>query len=242
MVEPCNPFLKEFVWNKLLVHSVRTNREVRIYSLCNESIVAIFIGCLCVCVCVCVCLCVSHTQTHTHTHVCVCVCVCQKKTKDRADGMSEKSARSPRRDSNLYLWDTRPSCVFCVCACVRLFCVRACVRVHLLRTVCDGEMDCRTLERFCILKYFGIFKTESSDQVKVRSAVLCRCLTTKTVLPITFVDVVGLVVSSFGMRHYLVRSKIAFSSGVYGKAFPRGRMLRGFSAAYGRRSRIPHLL
>ena len=42
--------------------------------------------------------------------VCVCVCVCQRKTKDRADGMREKSAHCPRRDSNLYLWDTRPSC------------------------------------------------------------------------------------------------------------------------------------
>ena len=43
-------------------------------------------------------------------YVCVCVCVCQRKTKDRADGMREKSARCPRRDSNLYLWDTRPLC------------------------------------------------------------------------------------------------------------------------------------
>ena len=42
--------------------------------------------------------------------VCVCVCVCQRKTKDRADGMKEKSAHSRRRDSNLYLWDTRPPC------------------------------------------------------------------------------------------------------------------------------------
>ena len=33
---------------------------------------------------------------------------CQRKTKDRADGMREKSAFCPRRDSNLYLWDTRP--------------------------------------------------------------------------------------------------------------------------------------
>ena len=51
--------------------------------------------CVCVC-CVCVCVCV--------------VCVCQRKTKDRADGMREKSAHCPRRDSNLYLWDTRPPC------------------------------------------------------------------------------------------------------------------------------------
>ena len=42
--------------------------------------------------------------------VCVCVCVCQKKTENRADGMSEKSAHSPGRDLNLCLWDTRPSC------------------------------------------------------------------------------------------------------------------------------------
>ena len=39
-----------------------------------------------------------------------CVCGCQRKTKDRADGLREKSAHCPRRDSNLYLWDTRPSC------------------------------------------------------------------------------------------------------------------------------------
>ena len=45
-----------------------------------------------------------------HVCVCVCVCVCQRKTKYRADGMREKSAHCPRRDSNLYLWDTRPSC------------------------------------------------------------------------------------------------------------------------------------
>ena len=42
--------------------------------------------------------------------VCVCVCVCQRKMKDRADSMREKSAHSPRRDSNLYLWETRPPC------------------------------------------------------------------------------------------------------------------------------------
>ena len=35
---------------------------------------------------------------------------CQRKTKYRADGMREKSAFRPRRDSNLYLWDTRPPC------------------------------------------------------------------------------------------------------------------------------------
>ena len=42
--------------------------------------------------------------------VCVCVCVCQRKTKDRADGVREKSAHCPRRDLNLYLWDMRPPC------------------------------------------------------------------------------------------------------------------------------------
>ena len=35
---------------------------------------------------------------------------CQRKTKDGADGMRGKSAHFPRRDSKLYLWDTRPSC------------------------------------------------------------------------------------------------------------------------------------
>ena len=54
--------------------------------------------CVCLCVCVCVCVCVS-----------VCVCVCQRKTKDRADEMREK-VPLPLRDSNLYLWATRPSC------------------------------------------------------------------------------------------------------------------------------------
>ena len=62
----------------------------------------------------------SHTKLHSSKCVCVracvracmyvCVCVCQRKTKDRADGIREKSARYPRRDSNLYLWDTCPSC------------------------------------------------------------------------------------------------------------------------------------
>ena len=49
------------------------------------------------------------------------VCVCQRKTKDRADGMREKSAHCPRRDSNLYLWDTRRAPArarVCVCVCV----------------------------------------------------------------------------------------------------------------------------
>ena len=50
-------------------------------------------------VCVCVCVCVR---------ACARVCACQRKTKDRADGMREKSSPCPRRDSNLYLWDTRP--------------------------------------------------------------------------------------------------------------------------------------
>ena len=35
---------------------------------------------------------------------------CQRKTKDGADGMREKSAHCPRRDSNLHLRDTRPPC------------------------------------------------------------------------------------------------------------------------------------
>ena len=35
---------------------------------------------------------------------------CQRKTKDRANGMREKSAHSPRRDLNLFLCDTRPLC------------------------------------------------------------------------------------------------------------------------------------
>ena len=60
--------------------------------------------------CACVRLCVC---------VCVCVCVCQRKTNDRADGMREKSAHSPRRDSNRV-------CV-CVCVCV---CVYMCVCMH----------------------------------------------------------------------------------------------------------------
>ena len=75
--------------------------------------------------------------------VCVCVCVCQRKTKDRADGVREKSAHCPRRDSNRY-WMCSRVCV-CVCVCVRkrkkieltacakkvpipLECVRVCVR------------------------------------------------------------------------------------------------------------------
>ena len=47
---------------------------------------------------VCVCFCVN-----------VCVCMCQRKMKDRADSMREKRAHCPRRDSNLYLWNTRQS-------------------------------------------------------------------------------------------------------------------------------------
>ena len=83
------------------------------------------------------------TCWRVHVCVCVCVCVCQRKTKDRADGMREKSAFCPRRDSNLYLWDTRPPCFRLhyegqaasrqsACACVRArapvcMCVCVCV-------------------------------------------------------------------------------------------------------------------
>ena len=52
----------------------------------------------------------SLSVTNLCVCVCVCVCVCQRKTKDRADSVREKSAHSPRQDSNLYLWDTHPSC------------------------------------------------------------------------------------------------------------------------------------
>ena len=55
-------------------------------------------------------LCIARFIADLCVYVCVCVCVCQRKTKDRADGMREKSAHCPRRDSNLFLWDTRPSC------------------------------------------------------------------------------------------------------------------------------------
>ena len=125
-------------------------------------------GWACVCfvhkVCVCVrartrvCVCV-------HACVCVCVCVCQRKTKDSADGMREKSAHSPRQDSNLYLWNTRPSCfrlhyegrkasrqskqtlqTLCVRACVRAcVCVCVCARARkragraLIRVSCTNS-------------------------------------------------------------------------------------------------------
>ena len=47
----------------------------------------------------------SDTSNTSSVCVCVCVCVCVKeRRKDRADGMREKSAHCPRRDSNLYLW------------------------------------------------------------------------------------------------------------------------------------------
>ena len=55
-------------------------------------------------------ICREKEVLHACACMCVCVCVCQRKTKDRADGMREKSAHCPRRDSNLYLWDTRPQC------------------------------------------------------------------------------------------------------------------------------------
>ena len=35
---------------------------------------------------------------------------CQRETKDKADGMRERRGHCLRRDLNLYLWDTRPSC------------------------------------------------------------------------------------------------------------------------------------
>ena len=77
---------------------------------------------------------------------------CQRKTKDKADGMREKSAHCPRRDSNLYLWNTRPPCCrlhhegrarlarACVCVCV---CV--CHRGHY-----EGLSRCR-LVGSCVL-------------------------------------------------------------------------------------------
>ena len=80
---------------------------------CSSFLVNVFVkqGCVCVCVClcvfVCVCLCVC---VFVCVFVCVRVCVCVSEKDDRAVGMREKSAYSPRRDSNLYLWDMRPSC------------------------------------------------------------------------------------------------------------------------------------
>ena len=69
--------------------------------------------CVYVCVYVCVCLCV---YVCVFVCVCVCVCVCLRVCEcvsekvERADVMRKKSAHCPRRNSNLYLWDTRPSC------------------------------------------------------------------------------------------------------------------------------------
>ena len=83
----------------------------------------------------------------------MCVCVCQRKTKDRADGMREKSAHCPRRDSNLYLWDTRPLCFRVVCVCVCAF-VRACV----CKLMC--EKDAKSIE---ILE-----EASNSDEVFIR--------------------------------------------------------------------------
>ena len=59
---------------------------------------------MCACVFVRVCSCVRGVRTW-RAYVCMCAYVCQRKTKDRADGMRQKSAHSPRQDSNLYLWD-----------------------------------------------------------------------------------------------------------------------------------------
>ena len=62
---------------------------------------------------VCVCVCVREREREkgrgaraTCVCVCVCVCVCQQKTKDRADGLREKSTCSLRRD-------------VCICVCER---------------------------------------------------------------------------------------------------------------------------
>ena len=84
-----------------------------------------------VCVCVYVCACVRACVWCVC--VCVCVCVCQRETKDRADGVREKSAHFPRRDSSLYLWDT---------------CVRACVCVCVMGVVFNGESQkARTIKQ-----------------------------------------------------------------------------------------------
>ena len=78
--------------------------------------------------------------------VCARVCVCQRKTKDRLTAW-EKKAHSPRRDSNLYLWDTRQSCfrlhhesrhASCVCVCVwTCICVWVCVCGRVCGCVCS---------------------------------------------------------------------------------------------------------
>ena len=62
--------------------------------------------------------------------VCACVCVCQRMTEDRTDGMSKKSAHSPRRD---------------VCVCVRV-CVRACVCVPARVCMCVCLYNCTWIE------------------------------------------------------------------------------------------------
>ena len=69
---------------------------------------------------------------------------CQRKTKDIADGVRGKSAHSPRRESNLYLWDTRPPCFRlhheCVCARARV-CVCVCVCQRKRKERADGMRE-----------------------------------------------------------------------------------------------------
>ena len=83
---------------------------------------------------------------------------CQRKTKDRADGMREKSAYSPRRDSNLYLWDSRPLYFRLhhegVCACVR---ARACVCVCVCARACTLYMCCTWVSPGLLISILFLF-------------------------------------------------------------------------------------
>ena len=47
-------------------------------------------------------------RTCVRVYVCVCVCVCVKERRKIELTVWGKNAHCPRRDSNLYLWDTRP--------------------------------------------------------------------------------------------------------------------------------------
>ena len=71
-----------------MIHKFAFRQTPKCVYACARACVRV---CLCVFVCLCVCVCVC-VRACVCARVCVRVraCVCQRKTKDRADGMSEK--------------------------------------------------------------------------------------------------------------------------------------------------------
>ena len=135
-------------------------------------------ACVCVCLFGCLSVCLSYC---VYTGMCVCVCararahvracVCQRKTKNRADGMSEKSAHSPRL-CVICLPNTDRSFIFLRCAqCLEKLMVNKKVAIKNRNSYLLQLRSANVLTQ----RYFGetVFELFEVSQHVVAVSVLC---------------------------------------------------------------------